>query len=68
MESIFQHLSKMTDELLTAGQAAAVLKCDRRTLANYRRAGRIKAVGYSPRKFMFHRSEVERFQREGSAV
>lgn len=61
-------MHSMTDDLLTAGQAATALKCDRRTLANYRRAGRIKAVEYSPRKFMYNRSEIERFKREGSAV
>lgn len=54
------------DDLLTAGEAAALLRCERRTVAAYRRLGTLKAVRYSARKYMFRRGEVERFKREGS--
>lgn len=58
-------MSDSPDDLLTAGEAAALLRCERRTVAAYRRSGSLTAVAYSRRKFMFRRSEIERFKREG---
>ncbi len=54
------------DELLRPVEVARKLRVDARTLANYRRDGRIRYYQLSPRTFRYHPGDVDAFIKSSS--
>ncbi len=49
------------DEMLTPGEAAALLRISPRTLARYREDNIIPVQKYSPRLYRFRKSDIDSF-------
>ena len=52
------------NDLLTAAEVAEILRCDVRSVNNYRLSGRLKAEKYSRKLIRYRRSDVEAFRDE----
>jgi excisionase family DNA binding protein len=57
-------MSRYTQELITATEAARMLNVAPRTVARYREEGRLPYVRYSPRKILFRKADIESFINE----
>ena len=52
------------DDLLTPREVAAILRCNPRTVGNYREEGKLKAERHSLRTYRYRRSDVEAFRNQ----